>query len=56
MVAPESASSQVQQGKDCENDLVHSYRQDKHLMAKMTPTPNVEDNDDNHYTPLQVPP
>jgi hypothetical protein len=46
----------VQQGKDRKNDVVHSYGQDKHLIAKTTPTPDVDGNDDNHYTLLQVPP
>jgi hypothetical protein len=46
----------VQQGKDRKNDVVHSYEQDQHLMAKTTITPDVDDNDNNHYTLLQVPP
>ncbi len=34
---------------------MYSYAQDEHLIAKMTPTPDVTGDDDNHYTaPPQI--
>jgi hypothetical protein len=35
---------------------MYIYTQDEYLMVKTTPTPNVVDNDNNHYVaPLQIP-
>jgi hypothetical protein len=33
---------------------MYSYTQDEQVMAKKTPTPDVVDDDDNHYADLQL--